>query len=57
MGTRKYWQHDKDISIGNFHDYSDKVVPTGYSQAMIEAFTKAGDSPRQMGYQGGGHNR
>lgn len=46
----------KDISIGNFHVYSDKVVPADYSQVMIEAFTKARDSPRQTGYQGGGHN-
>jgi hypothetical protein len=46
----------KDISTGKFHDYSDKFVPTGYSQVMIDAFTKAGDSPVKTGYQGGGHN-
>jgi predicted esterase len=36
----------KDISIWIFHGDSDKVVPTGYSQNMVEAFTKAGGSPK-----------
>ena len=46
----------KNIAIGVFHGDQDKVVPTDYSRAMVDAIRKAGGSPKYTEYEGVGHN-